>query len=307
MTRNGTDLLLPADENCADLIEPPTDAEMNRAITGNMANLLVVMKAVRRFKDLLARKRPSLMEGILGRDSRIVAPPRSLHERREVSRPRSADPHDRRPVEQALVTEGVHRDIHVDDNLQKMPYQMDHVAVVAPQPSDQSSTNRPNTNPAEHRHPDRSQTFPVEDHAKGHAHNPLDDTLFLSIGPGVREDKQLLSDPGDDMHPVVSESPPAVELNIYEQAYQDEMKRIIDRHGKSATMFLNRRVEHRDDLRSHSNIVDRSREAVRSGVRKLGGGSGLAALVQKAKEQQHAEETETRNEGESQVTADPDK
>ena len=44
VTKNGTDPLLSAEENTADLIEPPTEVEMNNAITGNLGNLLVVVR-----------------------------------------------------------------------------------------------------------------------------------------------------------------------------------------------------------------------------------------------------------------------
>ena len=49
VTRNGHDPLLSAEENTSDLVEPPTEEEMNRAITGNLSNLLVVVG----FFDLL--------------------------------------------------------------------------------------------------------------------------------------------------------------------------------------------------------------------------------------------------------------
>ena len=44
MTKGGTDPLLSAEENTADLIEPPTEEEVNKAITGNLSNLLVVVR-----------------------------------------------------------------------------------------------------------------------------------------------------------------------------------------------------------------------------------------------------------------------
>lgn len=44
MTRNGEDPLLSEEENCADIIEPPTQTEMNHAITGNMGNLMIVVR-----------------------------------------------------------------------------------------------------------------------------------------------------------------------------------------------------------------------------------------------------------------------
>lgn len=43
MTKNGTDPLLSAEENTADLVQPPSDIEVNHAITAKMRNLLVLV------------------------------------------------------------------------------------------------------------------------------------------------------------------------------------------------------------------------------------------------------------------------
>lgn len=43
MTKGDTDPLLSAEENCSDLIDMPTRAELDNAITGNMSQLLVVV------------------------------------------------------------------------------------------------------------------------------------------------------------------------------------------------------------------------------------------------------------------------
>lgn len=43
MTKNGTDPMISRDENVSDIIEPPTEEEMNMAITGNMKRLLTVV------------------------------------------------------------------------------------------------------------------------------------------------------------------------------------------------------------------------------------------------------------------------
>lgn len=43
MTKRGTDPLLSAAENTATILEPPTEEEMNSAITKNMGHLLVVV------------------------------------------------------------------------------------------------------------------------------------------------------------------------------------------------------------------------------------------------------------------------
>lgn len=44
VTKRGTDPLLSAEENTANLIEPPTEKEKNEAITGNLSNILVIVR-----------------------------------------------------------------------------------------------------------------------------------------------------------------------------------------------------------------------------------------------------------------------
>ena len=43
VTKNGRDPLLSAEENTADLVEPPSDKEINHAITAKMRNLIVLV------------------------------------------------------------------------------------------------------------------------------------------------------------------------------------------------------------------------------------------------------------------------
>lgn len=45
VTRQGTDPLLAKSENVAIIIDPPTDEEVNAAITGNMGHLVTVVGA----------------------------------------------------------------------------------------------------------------------------------------------------------------------------------------------------------------------------------------------------------------------
>lgn len=60
MTRGGTDRLLSLEENCAHTVEPPNELELNRAFTRKMNHLLCIMKAIHRFKCLLAKRRRRL-------------------------------------------------------------------------------------------------------------------------------------------------------------------------------------------------------------------------------------------------------
>jgi [calcium/calmodulin-dependent protein kinase] kinase len=294
VTQNGKDPLLPTSENCSDLVEPPTEKEMNHAITNNMGDLLVVIRAVKRFKRLLGRKRPHLMNSFFGRDSRIVAPPHSTRSTPDVIMSRSVDAEDRRPMEQALTREGVHRDIPINDVLEKLPAGMDRIVKLTSRPREEEGP--PVIYPSKPQVPRdiRGATFPSDEAAKGHAHDPLKDTLYLDIGV----DPDAPDGHGDLDHPVLSESPSGVDTNIYEQAYQDEMDRVLQQRGRAASMYLNRRVEHRDDLRSYTSFLDQPREVVRDvgsrAASKLGGlalktSPGLVDVVRQAREKSHAE------------------
>lgn len=46
MTRSGTDPLLSKEKNVADLVELPTQIEMNHAITSNIGNLVIVVRSL---------------------------------------------------------------------------------------------------------------------------------------------------------------------------------------------------------------------------------------------------------------------
>lgn len=54
VTLNGTNPLLSKEENTAQMIEPPTEEEMNMAITGNFGRLMTVVRAR---KDVVRNRR----------------------------------------------------------------------------------------------------------------------------------------------------------------------------------------------------------------------------------------------------------
>lgn len=108
---------------------------------------------------------------------------------------------------------------------------------------------------------------------KGHAHDPLEDTLFLNIGTGEE------SASADTMF--VSESPSNVDINVYEAAYEEEVQRIInqrkDQHRRP-TLYLTRRVEDIKRIRDSDCVFDEGKEVGRS----LKG--GFKEFVKKTKE-----------------------
>nr|OQO16473.1 hypothetical protein B0A51_17578 [Rachicladosporium sp. CCFEE 5018] len=119
----------------------------------------------------------------------------------------------------------------------------------------------------------RAFTLPADDNAKGYAHHPLLDTAFLNIGADAEQPDGY----GSSDHPVVSESPPTVDMNIYEQAYQEETKRILEAQGQQPAMHLNRRGE-------PGKVGDRMGWTGRSSS------GGFAKPIRQAKERQDAGE-----------------
>ncbi|KAG8532090.1 uncharacterized protein KY384_003727 [Bacidia gigantensis] len=289
VTKGGKDPLLSAKENTINMVEPPTQEEKDHAITGNLNNVVVLvstkiqesksllndaqMKAVKKFKKAIAKKRPPVFDGILGRDHRIVQPPLSMDDEgfqkpSLIHKTRSMDAHDRRPIETALVTEGLHRDIDLgskqgstaDREDTKISLTKSPTWSTPKRPSDPGSTNLKrelDAEPRSHRiiH---SATFPLnQHHGKGHAHDPLEDHLYLNLGPTAS------SRPPSP--PAVSESPPAADIDIYETAYRKEVERLRAQQGRSATLFLTRRVERLEhSLKDHGLISGASQSISRS-------------------------------------------
>ncbi|KAH6622204.1 kinase-like domain-containing protein [Boeremia exigua] len=260
VTRNGADPLLPKSENVAIIIEPPTDEEVNAAITGNMGHLVTVVQAVKRFKQLLFRRRPERFDGILGSASRIVQPPMSMRPS-ALRKSKSQDTDNRRPVEGVLAAEGVHRDVDIHErnptDANVIHDNMSYRSAATP------SIITPNTVPS-------GPTTPI---GKGHAHDPLEDTLFLNIGTGEESASENTL--------FVSESPSNVDINVYETAYEEEVQRIIaqrkDQH-RSPTLYLTRRVEDIKRIRDVDCVFDEGKDIGR-GIK-----GGFKEFVKKTKE-----------------------
>jgi [calcium/calmodulin-dependent protein kinase] kinase len=108
--------------------------------------------------------------------------------------------------------------------------------------------------------PSSGPTTPL---GKGHAHNPLEDTLFLNIGTG----EDFPPDPEDGC--IVSESPSNVDINVYETAYEEEVQRIIAQRreqfannaaNRRPTLYLTRRVENVKSIRDNDAIFDEGQD-----------------------------------------------
>ena len=251
------------------------------------------MKAVKKFKKLLTRRRPELLDSILGQETRIFQPPLTMdreptnQEHPRAQKAHSVDSHDRKPIEGALAREGIHRPIDIE----KINY---HIT----QRDDTTSTGRGTAKPSSSPHPTSphvtslspldaaSSPIDIKNHppkkpihtstlnehklyGKGQAHDPLSDSFtYLSIGPSSASSSV---GPGlDNSIPIISDSPPAAEGNIYEMAYHDEVERIRS-NSRSATLYLTRRVKNTDKYKEDDNMkgVDERHQLVATGWGKM--------------------------------------
>ncbi|KAJ9661732.1 hypothetical protein H2201_006403 [Coniosporium apollinis] len=294
VTKRGTDPLPSKEENIAVLVDPPTEEELNAAITGNMGHLMAVMKAVKRFKQLIFKKRPDLMQGILGSASRIVQPPLSMRSYNVHRRSRSFDTDDRRAVESALVREGVHREIPISDDLIRQPEELNKKAIFSEDntshESNRSSKQTEVSSRSEHKSPEAEPVPAAERHLrretrKGQAHDPLEDTLFLDIHAPESVSDDTTVDP--ERPHIVLESPAAADVNVYEQAYQEEIDKILKGKGERATLYLTRRVEGNKEISGNEHLIGGTQDDAETPK------SGLAKLLQKAKAKTEAREQAT--------------
>ncbi|KAI1617840.1 calcium/calmodulin-dependent protein kinase [Exophiala viscosa] len=282
VTQHGKDQLLSEEENTSDLVEPPTEAEMNAAITSNMRNVVTVIKAINKFKSLLEKTKNRPMTSILGDegDGHFSYPPAAMKKEvssntEEAQQARDSANHDS------------HEHAEGDDlrqkvrglNLQSSPTQSVDDTTIAKK-EDQSerkprkrkqlfsegSTDTedaalPTIAEMEQLDPQHLPPFrPLHSHTRtvsevghrGQAHDPLEDHLYLYVGPstyaGVSsqdgDDETFM--PDEDGAPIVSESPGAADVDIFETAYRDEIERIVAQskeQNKEPNVYLTRRVD----------------------------------------------------------------
>jgi hypothetical protein len=239
------------------------------------------------------------MSSILGEDEspRFSQPPLSLPRGMPSSphlehKSHSLEIFDRRPMEGALATEGVHREIdlsrqgagqltskrrpidNVIDPIREDP--AEHGAkdpkantfltppTLSTEHGDDSADalsrrstalDTPTGDPEKFPPFKRTHARTADDTGhRGHAHDPLEDQLYLFIGPSTfagpagNADRRPSFVPDEDDVPIVSESPGAADIDIYETAYRDEIERIRARartEDSEPAVYLTRRVDAR--------------------------------------------------------------
>jgi [calcium/calmodulin-dependent protein kinase] kinase len=93
-----------------------------------------------------------------------------------------------------------------------------------------------------------------EEKTKGHAHDISDqEPLFLGIGMGARD--AFVTD--EKTPDVVSDSPTAVDFNVYDRAYEEAInERMKQNQSSNPVMYLTKHIKEKDYFKKLENLVD---------------------------------------------------
>ncbi|EFR00872.1 CAMKK/META protein kinase [Nannizzia gypsea CBS 118893] len=259
VTKGGIDPLLSEEENTATLVGPPTEEEMDSAITRNLGHALIVVKAVQKFKRLISDGSPLPMESILGEgeESHFVQPPLLMGEDEEEEF--SAILHNRNMKEHVYPRRPDQPKRPSQATMNSSPY------VSLPPPNTFEPCAFPSPQPQSTPGADTPTRQTGSEGTRGHARDPLEEEMpFLNIGPSNFGSEAELNPTNDtamesggipipskpavtESPMIVSESPPAADIDIYETAYKEIIERINSRSREAQSptpkVYLNRRVE----------------------------------------------------------------
>ncbi|KAI0866848.1 kinase-like domain-containing protein [Xylaria cubensis] len=191
VTKNGDDPLLSEEENCSDMVETPNELEVNHAFTQKMNHLICVMRAIQRFKGLISPSRAT--------SPRTPHAPRPLLTKAVEAWPPvfSSDskqtPKKTESTRQKSVAEEAAELIEQRKAYLKLGLSLQGAG------AEQTDEEAQTPNPTDNRN-----------------------TLFLGIGTGGDNEFRSPEIPSD----IVSESPTGIDFDVYDQAFETEIKRI---------------------------------------------------------------------------------
>lgn len=234
------------------------------------------MKAVNKFKALLDKNKSAPLKSILGDGSEdhFSQPPASIPPQGHISLPPKSHSYtfgaDEAQIEGQR--EGLRHELQklqirpvptlsIDDTTVSEPERSTTLVSEASTDSDDAMSKLRTIADTEFLDPSKLPPFRSNrPHAvsadeignRGHARDPLKEQLFLYIGPSTFSGTSSYTEddsgfmPSDDTVPIVSESPGAADVDIYETAYRDEIERIMARakeQNKEPNVYLTRRVD----------------------------------------------------------------
>ncbi|KAI3337180.1 Pkinase-domain-containing protein [Xylariaceae sp. AK1471] len=211
VTKNGSDPLLSEEENCSDMVGTPNELELNHAFTRKMDHLLCVMKAIQRFKSLISYSRvttprishmPGLLakglltKGLPAKEAKAEQPQSSSSSRQA---PKTAESTE--PARQKSVAE------EAAELIEQRKAYLRSGSTLGVAGSEQEARGDTQT-------PDSTEKPPL-----------------LGIGTGGR-DEFSTSEPSAH---TVSESPIGIDFDVYDRAFETEVKRIRSDRKKHRT------------------------------------------------------------------------
>ncbi|KAI0191203.1 CAMKK/META protein kinase [Xylaria flabelliformis] len=191
VTKNGDDPLLSEEENCSDMVETPNELEVNHAFTRKMDHLICVMRAIQRFKGLISPSRAT--------SPRTPHAPRPLLTKAVEAWPPVFSSDSRQTPK---TTESTRQKSVAEEAAELIEQRKAYLKLgLSLQGADAEQTVEEAQTP-----------------------NPVDNrnTLFLGIGTGGDNEFRSPEIPSD----IVSESPTGIDFDVYDQAFETEIKRI---------------------------------------------------------------------------------
>lgn len=246
VTRGGTDPLLDAEENCSELVDAPNELEVSHAFTRKMGHLLCVMKAITNFKSLLSSRsrtnspRTSLFpedaaDMINNNNSEHHVPRWTRHHHRPKP---SMDEHELEALKRA-------NEEHAARLLEQRKQVLQSRGGNAAGPFGLPVKPPSNNNNRGDSGTDQS-SGPTEEES-GRIHGERDPRAspgvpaLLGIGTGGRDN--FAGEGGDgegeegEQPTAVADSPTAVDFNVYDRAYEEEVAR-IKRAGGQPSVYM---------------------------------------------------------------------
>lgn len=222
VTRDGSDPLLDAEENCSELVEAPNELEVSHAFTRRMGHLLCVMKAITNFKSLLSSRsrtnspRTSLFPEDADPDNQSHAPRWTRH------RPKSSM--DEQELETLKRANEEHAARLLEQRKQVLRSRGGNISGPFGLPV------RAGDQPAQGSGSSADLASSEEESGRSHGERdpqaPAGVPALLGIGTGLHNFAGGGEDQGDEPMSSVAESPTAVDFNVYDRAYEEEVERI---------------------------------------------------------------------------------
>ncbi|KAF3770547.1 hypothetical protein M406DRAFT_87404 [Cryphonectria parasitica EP155] len=242
VTKEGADPLLSTEENCSEPVEPPNELEVSHAFTRRMSHLLCVMRAISNFKALLHSRSRLNSPRLNLSPSDAVSALESRHQARLRHRPKpSMDEQelaDLKRTNEELAAQLLEERRRVLKNRGKHPAGVPYSGVPVEAISAKGGSEPPPSAAAAAAVEDDGSSASKDEHQ--HREPPRHVTAPLVLGIGLGGDDLPVASYSEPAT-VVADSPTAVDFNVYNRAYTEELER-IKRSGGRPSVYTTRHL-----------------------------------------------------------------